>query len=83
MIIKDRTQVLEILKNAIESETPITITLDTLTMMRLHAALLDNDIVYKQVSTGDIKKVDDEIIADFYSDSENVIDDLAKIIVGE
>ena len=52
-------------------------------MMRLHAALLDNDIVYKQVSTGDIKKVDDEIIADFYSDSENVIDDLAKIIVGE
>ena len=83
MIIKDRTQVLEILKNAIESETPITITLDTLTMMRLHAALLDNDIVYKQVSTGDIKKVDDEIIADFYSDSENVIDDLSKIIVGE
>ena len=83
MIIKDRTQVLEILKNAIESETPITITLDTLTMMRLHAALLDNDIVYKQVSTGDIKKVDDEIIADFYSDSENVIDDLAKKIVGE
>ena len=83
MIIKDRTQVLEILKNAIESETPITITLDTLTMMRLHAALLDNDIVYKQVSTGDIKKVDDEIITDFYSDSENVIDDLAKIIVGE
>ena len=83
MIIKDRTQVLEILKNAIESETPITITLDTLTMMRLHAALLDNDIVYKQVSTGDIKKVDDEIIADFYSDSENVIDDLVKIIVGE
>ena len=83
MIIKDRTQVLEILKNAIESETPITITLDTLTMMRLHAALLDNDIVYKQVSTGNIKKVDDEIIADFYSDSENVIDDLAKIIVGE
>ena len=83
MIIKDRTQVLDILKNAIESETPITITLDTLTMMRLHAALLDNDIVYKQVSTGDIKKVDDEIIADFYSDSENVIDDLAKIIVGE
>ena len=83
MIIKDRTQVLEILKNAIESETPITITLDTLTMMRLHAALLDNDIVYKQVSTGDIKKVDDEIIADFYSDSENVIDDLAKLIVGE
>ena len=83
MIIKDRTQVLEILKNAIESETPITITLDTLTMMRLHAALLDNDIVYKQVSTGDIKKVNDEIIADFYSDSENVIDDLAKIIVGE
>lgn len=83
MIIKDRTQVLEILKNAIESETPITITLDTLTMMRLHAALLDNDIVHKQVSTGDIKKVDDEIIADFYSDSENVIDDLAKIIVGE
>lgn len=83
MIIKDRTQVLEILKNAIESETPITITLDTLTMMRLHAALLDNDIVYKQVSTGDIKRVDDEIIADFYSDSENVIDDLAKIIVGE
>ena len=83
MIIKDRTQVLEILKNAIESETPITITLDTLTMMKLHAALLDNDIVYKQVSTGDFKKVDDEIIADFYSDSENVIDDLAKIIVGE
>ena len=83
MIIKDRTQVLEILKNAIESETPITITLDTLTMMRLHAALLDNDIVYKQVSTGDIKKVDDEIIADFYSDSENVIDYLAKIIVGD
>ena len=62
MIIKDRTQVLEILKNAIESETPITITLDTLTMMRLHAALLDNDIVYKQVSTGDIKKVDDDIV---------------------
>ena len=83
MIIKDRTQVLEILKNAIESETPITITLDTLTMMRLHSALLYNDILYKQVSTGDIKKVDDEIIADFYSDSENVIDDLAKIIVGE
>ena len=26
---------------------------------------------------------DDEIIADFYSDSENVIDDLEKIIVGE
>ena len=83
MIIKDRTQVLESLKNAIESETPVEITLDTLSMMRLHAALLDNDIVYKQVSTGDIKKVDDEIIADFYSDSENVIDDLAKIIVGE
>ena len=83
MIIKDRTQVLEILKNAIESETPITITLDILTMMRLHAALLDNDIVYKQVSTGDIKKVDDESIADVYSDSENVMDDLAKIIVGE
>lgn len=82
MIIKDRTQVLEVLKNAIDSETPITITLDTLTMMNLHSALLDNDIVYKQISTGDIKKVDDEIIADFYSDSENVIDDLAKIIVG-
>lgn len=82
MIIKDRTQVLEVLKNAIDSETPITITLDVLTMMNLHSALLDNDIVYKQISTGDIKKVDDEIIADFYSDSENVIDDLAKIIVG-
>lgn len=82
MIIKDRTQVLEVLKNAIDSETPITITLDTLTMMNLHSALLDNDIVYRQISTGDIKKVDDEIIADFYSDSENVIDDLAKIIVG-
>ena len=65
MIIKDRTQVLEVLKNAIDSETPITITLDTLTMMNLHSALLDNDIVYKQISTGDIKKVDDEIIADF------------------
>ena len=83
MIIKDRTQVLEVLKNAIDSETPITITLDTLTMMNLHSALLDNDIVYRQISTGDIKKVDDEIIADFYSDSETVIDDLAKIIVGE
>ena len=83
MIIKDRTQVLEVLKNAIDSETPTTITLDTLTMMNLHSALLDNDIVYRQISTGDIKKVDDEIIADFYSDSENVIDDLAKIIVGE
>ena len=83
MIIKDRTQVLEVLKNAIESKTPITITLDVLTMMGLHSALLDNDIVYRQISTGDIKKVDDEIIADFYSDSENVIDDLAKIIVGE
>lgn len=83
MIIKDRTQVLEVLKNAIDNETPITITLDTLTMMNLHSALLDNDIVYRQISTGDIKKVDDEIIADFYSDSENVIDDLAKIIVGE
>jgi alanine-alpha-ketoisovalerate/valine-pyruvate aminotransferase len=83
MIIKDRTQVLEVLKNAIESKTPITITLDTLTMMNLHSALLDNDIVYRQISTGDIKKVDDEIIADFYSDSETVIDDLAKIIVGE
>ena len=82
MIIKDRTQVLEVLKNAIDSETPKTITLDTLTMMNLHSALLDNDIVYRQISTGDIKKVDDEIIADFYSDSENVIDDLAKIIVG-
>lgn len=83
MIIKDRTQVLEVLKNAIDNETPITITLDVLTMMNLHSALLDNDIVYRQISTGDIKKVDDEIIADFYSDSENVIDDLAKIIVGE
>lgn len=83
MIIKDRTQVLEVLKNAIDNETPITITLDVLTMMGLHSALLDNDIVYRQISTGDIKKVDDEIIADFYSDSENVIDDLAKIIVGE
>ena len=83
MIIKDRTQVLEVLKNAIDSETPITITLDVLTMMNLHSALLDNDIVYRQISTGDIKKVDDEIIADFYSDSENVIDSLAKIIVGE
>lgn len=83
MIIKDRTQVLEVLKNAIDNETPITITLDTLTMMGLHSALLDNDIVYRQISTGDIKKVDDEIIADFYSDSETVIDDLAKIIVGE
>lgn len=82
MIIKDRTQVLEVLKNAIESKTPITITLDVMTMMGLHSALLDNDIVYRQISTGDIKKVDDEIIADFYSDSENVIDDLAKIIVG-
>ena len=83
MIIKDRTQVLEVLKNAIDSETPITITLDVMTMMNLHSALLDNDIVYRQISTGDIKKVDDEIIADFYSDSENVIDDLAKTIVGE
>lgn len=83
MIIKDRTQVLEVLKNAIENKTPITITLDVLTMMGLHSALLDNDIVYRQISTGDIKKVDDEIIADFYSDSETVIDDLAKIIVGE
>ena len=83
MIIKDRTQVLEVLKNAIDNETPITITLDVLTMMGLHSALLDNDIVYRQVSTGDIKKVDDEIVADFYSDSESVIDDLAKIIVGE
>lgn len=83
MIIKDRTQVLEVLKNAIDNETPITITLDVLTMMGLHSALLDNDIVYRQISTGDIKKVDDEIIADFYSDSESVIDDLAKIIVGE
>lgn len=83
MIIKDRTQVLEVLKNAIDNETPITITLDVLTMMGLHSALLDNDIVYRQISTGDIKKVDDEIIADFYSDSETVIDDLAKIIVGE
>lgn len=83
MIIKDRTQVLEVLKNAIDNETPITITLDVLTMMNLHSALLDNDIVYRQISTGDIKKVDDEIIADFYSDSESVIDDLAKIIVGE
>lgn len=83
MIIKDRTQVLEVLKNAINNETPITITLDVLTMMNLHSALLDNDIVYRQISTGDIKKVDDEIVADFYSDSENVIDDLAKIIVGE
>jgi alanine-alpha-ketoisovalerate/valine-pyruvate aminotransferase len=83
MIIKDRTQVLEVLKNAIESKTPITITLDVMTMMGLHSALLDNDIVYRQISTGDIKKVDDEIIADFYSDSETVIDDLAKIIVGE
>ena len=82
MIIKDRTQVLEVLKNAIDNETPITITLDVLTMMGLHSALLDNDIVYRQVSTGDIKKVDDEIVADFYSDSESVIDDLAKIIVG-
>lgn len=83
MIIKDRTQVLEVLKNAIENKTPITITLDVMTMMGLHSALLDNDIVYRQISTGDIKKVDDEIIADFYSDSETVIDDLAKIIVGE
>ena len=82
MIIKDRTQVLEVLTNAIDNETPITITLDVLTMMNLHSALLDNDIVYRQISTGDIKKVDDEIVADFYSDSENVIDDLAKIIVG-
>ena len=82
MIIKDRTQVLEVLKNAIDNETPITITLDVLTMMGLHSALLDNDIVYRQISTGDIKKVDDEIVADFYSDSENVIDSLAKIIVG-
>ena len=83
MIIKDRTQVLEVLKNAIDNETPITITLDVSAMINLHTALLDNDIVYRQISTGDIKKVDDEIIADFYSDSETVIDDLAKIIVGE
>lgn len=82
MIIKDRTQVLEVLTNAIDNEKPITITLDVLTMMNLHSALLDNDIVYRQISTGDIKKVDDEIVADFYSDSENVIDSLAKIIVG-
>lgn len=83
MIIKDRTQVLEVLKNAIDNETPITITLDVSAMINLHTALLDNDIVYRQISTGDIKKVDDEIVADFYSDSEDVIDDLAKIIVGE
>lgn len=83
MIIKDRTQVLEVLKNAINNETPITITLDVSAMINLHTALLDNDIVYRQISTGDIKKVDDEIVADFYSDSEDVIDDLAKIIVGE
>lgn len=83
MIIKDRTQVLEVLKNAINNETPITITLDVSAMTNLHTALLDNDIVYRQISTGDIKKVDDEIVADFYSDSEDVIDDLAKIIVGE
>ena len=83
MITKDRTQVLEVLKNAINNETPITITLDVSAMINLHTALLDNDIVYRQISTGDIKKVDDEIVADFYSDSEDVIDDLAKIIVGE